>query len=147
MAVVRRVPASQRGSMSAGAASTGYDVLPRGHTMTKSKASLIGLSTFVITTAIMIGLCANAHIDFFPCEKTVRDRAHADPFTGEAKLITQDGTCSLMGHLREPFDGEKEVLTGAGWAMLAAFCVSIGAADGALIYVLLSRKASDSKTA
>lgn len=115
--------------------------------MTKSKASLIASITFVVTTGLMILVCANSHIDFFPCEKTVRDRARADPFTGEARLVTQDGTCSLMGHLREPFDGEKDVLTGAGWAMLAAFCVGIGAADGALIYVVLSRKASDSKSA
>jgi hypothetical protein len=110
--------------------------------MTKSKASIIALFTFIMTTGIMVMLCANAHIDFFPCTKTVRDRARADPFTGEAKLITQDGTCSLLGHLREPFDGEKDELTGAGWAMLAAFCMSIGVADSALIYMLLSRKVS-----
>jgi hypothetical protein len=116
-------------------------------TMTKSKASLLASITFVVTTGVMVMLCANAHIDFFPCEKTVRDRAHADPFTGEARLITQDGTCSLLGHLREPFDGEKDELTGAGWAMLAAFCMGIGLADAGLIYVVLSRKASDSKPA
>jgi hypothetical protein len=115
--------------------------------MTKNKATLIASISFFVTTGALVMLCANAHIDFFPCTKTVRDRAHADPFTGEAKLITQDGTCSLLGHLREPFDGEKDELTEVGWAMLAAFCMGIGAADAALIYVVLSRKASDSKTA
>jgi hypothetical protein len=115
--------------------------------MTKNKATLIAAISFVVTTGVMFVLCANAHIDFFPCEKTVRDRAHADPFTGEAKLVKQDGTCSLMGHLREGFDGEKDELTGAGWAMLIAFCVGIGVADSALIYTVLSRKASDSKSA
>jgi hypothetical protein len=115
--------------------------------MTKSKATLIAAISFFVTTGVMVMLCANAHIDFFPCEKTVRDRVHADPFTGEAKLIKQDGTCSLMGHLREGFDGERDELTGAGWAMLAAFCLGIAAADSALIYIVLSRKASDSKTA
>jgi hypothetical protein len=115
--------------------------------MNQSKATLIAASSFVLTTGFMVLLCANAHIDSFPCEKTVRDRMHADPFTGEAKLIKQDGTCSLMGHLREGFDGEKDELTGVGWAMLAAFCIGIGAADSALIYVILSRKSSDSKAA
>lgn len=115
--------------------------------MTKSKATLIASITFFVTAGVLVVLCANSHIDFFPCTKTVRDRAHADPFTGEARLITQDGTCSLMGHLREPFDGEKDELTGAGWAMLAAFCMGIAAADSALVYALLSRKVSNSKTA
>jgi hypothetical protein len=116
-------------------------------TMTKQKASIIAAATFVLTTGFMVLLCANAHIDFFPCKKTFHDRARADPFTGEAKLITEDGTCSLMGHMRPSFDGEKDELTGAGWAMLAAFCIGIGVADSALIYVILSRKAADSKPA
>jgi hypothetical protein len=108
--------------------------------MTNSKATLIAGLSFVFTAGFMVLLCANAHIDFFPCEKTVRERV-GDPFMSEARLVKQDGTCSLMGHLREPIDGEKEELTGVGWAMLAAFCFGIAAADSALIYVLLSRKA------
>ncbi|MFV8751196.1 hypothetical protein ACNOYE_11690 [Nannocystaceae bacterium ST9] len=107
--------------------------------MNKSKASLIASLSAVGVTGLMVLLCANSHIDFFPCKKTVRDFAHADPFTGEAKLVTQDGTCSLMGHLREGIEGEKDELTGTGWALLAAFCIGIGLADAALIYTVLSR--------
>jgi hypothetical protein len=110
--------------------------------MNKSKAPLLATLTFIGTTAVMVVVCANAHIDFFPCKETVRDHAHADPTTGEAKLITQDGTCSLADHLRENPDGTKEELTGAGWAMLAAFCMGIAIADSALMYTILSRKAA-----
>lgn len=113
--------------------------------MTKSKATLIAGITFVVTSGLVALLCANSHIDFFPCKKTVRERS-ADPFSSESRLVTESGTCSLMGHLRPAFDGEKDELTGAGWAMLAAFCFGIGAADAALIYVILARKA-DSKQA
>jgi hypothetical protein len=111
--------------------------------MTKSKASLVAGISFVVTAGFMVLLCANAHIDFFPCKKTQKDFANPDPFTGESKLKTTDGTCSLMGHLNESgIPGEKDELTGAGWAMLAAFCLGIAAADSALIYVVLSRKAT-----
>lgn len=107
--------------------------------MTKSKATLIASITFVGTAGALVLLCANAHIDFFPCKKTVRDYANANPITGESKLVTQDGTCSLMGHLRDGVQGEKDELTGAGWAMLAAFCLGIAAADSALMYTVLTR--------
>lgn len=111
--------------------------------MKESKALLIATLTFIGTTGVMVVVCANAHIDFFPCKKTVRDFANADPFTGEAKLKTVDGTCSLMGHLRnDGVGGEKDELTGAGWAMLAAFCLGIAVADSALMYTILSRKAA-----
>jgi drug/metabolite transporter (DMT)-like permease len=108
--------------------------------MTNSKAMTIASLTFVGTAGVMMVLCANAHIDFFPCKKTVRDYANADPITGESKLITTDGTCSLMGHLREGVEGEKDELTGAGWALLAAFCLGIAAADSALMYTVLLPK-------
>ena len=36
--------------------------------MTKQKAALIAGITFVVTTGLMFFLCANAHIDFFPCK-------------------------------------------------------------------------------
>jgi hypothetical protein len=110
--------------------------------MTKSKASLIASISFVVTAGFMVFLCANAHIDFFPCKKTVLDFAHPDPFTGELKLKTEDGTCSLMGHLRDGGQGQKDELTGAGWAMLAAFCLGIAVADSALIYTVLTRKSA-----
>lgn len=108
--------------------------------MDKSKATIIAASTFVLTSGVMVMICANSHIDFFPCEKTERDFANANPLTGEAKLVTKSGTCSLMGHLRDDVGGEKDELTGAGWALLAAFCFGIAAADSALIYTLLNKK-------
>jgi hypothetical protein len=111
--------------------------------MNQSKAMLVAAISFVVTAAALVFVCANAHIDFFPCKKTVADLTRADPFTGKPPLRTEDGTCSLMGHLREPgLAGETEELTGAGWAMLAAFCFGIAAADSALIYVVMSRKAA-----
>ena len=112
--------------------------------MTKQTAAIVALSSFAVTTGLMFFLCANAHIDFFPCTETVRDFAHSDPFTGEAKYVTNEGTCSLMDHLRSgEFDPkEKAELTGAGWALLVAFCMGIGIADSALIYTVLSKKAN-----
>jgi hypothetical protein len=111
--------------------------------MTKQLAAIVALSSFIVTTGLMFFLCANAHIDFFPCTETVRDRTRADPFTGEAPLVTNEGTCSLMAHLRSgEFDPEEKTeLTGAGWALLVAFCMGIGIADSALIYTVLSKKA------
>jgi hypothetical protein len=111
--------------------------------MTKQLAAIIALSSFLVTTGLMFFLCANAHIDFFPCTETVRDFTRSDPLTGEAAYVTNEGTCSLMGHLRSgEFDPkEKTELTGAGWALLVAFCMGIGIADSALIYSVLSKKA------
>jgi hypothetical protein len=107
-----------------------------------SKASLIASISFVVTTLVMVFLCANAHIDFFPCKRTVIDHANPDPFTNQPKLKSEDGTCSLMGHLRDGGHGQKDELTGAGWALLAAFCLGIAAADSALIYAVLTRKSA-----
>jgi hypothetical protein len=115
--------------------------------MTKQTAAIVALSSLVVTTGLMFFLCANAHIDFFPCTETVRDFSRADPFTGKAPLVTSDGTCSLMDHLRsgEIDPEEKNELTGAGWALLVSFCMSIGVADSALLYVVLSKKANAQK--
>lgn len=102
--------------------------------MTKQLAFIIAASSFVVTTGLMFFLCANAHIDFFPCTQTVRE--------GD-RLVTKDGTCSLMGHLRsgEIDPEEKTELTGAGWALLVAFCMGIGVADSTLLYSVLNKKA------
>jgi hypothetical protein len=110
--------------------------------MSKQTAAIVAGSSFVVTTGLMFFLCANAHIDFFPCTETVRDFSRADPFTGKAPLETREGTCSLMDHLNSgKFDPEeKNELTGAGWALLVSFCMSIGVADSALLYVVLSKK-------
>jgi|GEM_PF-3207935 len=113
--------------------------------MTKQKAALIAGITFLVTTGLMFFLCANSHIDFFPCVETERDfNAGFDPITGESPLVTKEGTCSLMDHLRSgEFDPkEKAELTGAGWALLFAFCAGIGVADSALLYVVLGKKAN-----
>ena len=111
--------------------------------MTKQKAAIIALVSFIVTTGLMFFLCANAHIDFFPCTETVRDFARTDPLTGQAALVTREGTCSLMDQLRSgEFDPqEKAELTGAGWALLVTFCMGIGIADSALIYTVLSKNA------
>lgn len=102
--------------------------------MTQSKAMLIAAISFFVTAGALVFVCANAHIDFFTCKRTMKDFT-----TGQLK--TTDSTCSLMGHLHESeIPGEKDELTGAGWAMLAAFCLGIAAADSALIYTVLSRK-------
>jgi len=45
-----------------------------------------------------------------------------------------------MDHLRDQADGQKDELTGAGWALLVAFCVGFGVVDSAVIYTVLSRK-------
>lgn len=108
--------------------------------MDRSKAMMIAAGTFVVTSAAMLFVCANAHIDFFPCKKFERDFAGADPFTGASRVVEREGTCSLMGHLRPAVEGEREELTIVGWAMLLAFCTSIAAADSALVYTVLARK-------
>ncbi|MFO7564202.1 MAG: hypothetical protein R6X02_16265 [Enhygromyxa sp.] len=114
--------------------------------MNKQIAALIAGSTFVVTTGLMFFICANAHIDFFPCKETVRDFTQTDPATGEARLVTREGTCSLMAHLNSgQFDPkEKAELTGAGWALLVSFCMGIGLVDSALLYTVLSKKAAKS---
>jgi hypothetical protein len=107
--------------------------------MDRSKAMMIAASTFVFTTAAMLFVCANAHIDFFPCKKFERDFTGADPFTA-SRVVEREGTCSLMGHLRPAVEGEREELTVVGWALLIAFCTSIAVADSALVYTILTRK-------
>ena len=110
-----------------------------------------GLS-FVITTGLVALLCANAHIDIFPCKETIREIRGGFGF-GEGRLVTRDGTCSLMGHLRDKriTTDERERLTGAGWALLVLFCAGIGVADSALIYWMVKKaeqkKAGQSKSA
>ena len=90
---------------------------------------VVVLIVFAVVTGGMFFLCANAHIDFFPCEITERDRARAMP-GGEGPLVTKDGTCSFMAHNRDERGGEKERLTPVGWALLAAFCGGIGLVSG-----------------
>jgi hypothetical protein len=111
--------------------------------MTKQTAAVIAGATFVVTTGLMFFVSANAHIDFFPCKETVRDFTRTDPYTGEAAYVNREGTCSFMAHLNSgKFDPkEKAELTGAGWALLVAFCMGIGVADSAPLYMVLSKKA------
>lgn len=111
--------------------------------MTSSKATIIAAASFVVTSGLMFVICANSHIDFFPCKQTLRDRSGVDAWSEDAPLVTRDGTCSLMVHLRDnQFDpAEKSELTGAGWALLVTFCMGIGLADSALLYTVINNAA------
>lgn len=93
---------------------------------------IVALVVFVVVSGGMYGLCANAHIDFFPCEEAEVQRNFASPLATPT-LVKHESTCSFMAHLRGTGpDGEYERLTGAGWAMLVAFCESIGLVAGGL---------------
>jgi hypothetical protein len=91
---------------------------------------------FLVVSGAMFGLCANAHIDFFPCEITERSRTAL----GEGPLVTTEGTCSFMDHLRDEQAGERERLTPAGWVMLVGFCDGIGLACGVALGMALRRR-------
>jgi hypothetical protein len=94
---------------------------------------------FVVVTTALYFVCANAHVDFFPCEITKRDRAPTVP-GGQGQLRTTDGTCSLMAHNWPESDGEKERLTPLGWAVLAAFCGGIGLVSGLAVGVATRKR-------
>ena len=95
--------------------------------------------TFVVLSAAMYFLSANAHIDIFPCNKAYRDRA-VGAF-GPPPVRTETGTCSLLAHNRGTSpDGEHETLTGSGWALLGAFCLGIGLAGGAVAGLALRQR-------
>ena len=86
----------------------------------------IGGLTFTVVAAAMYWLCANAHIDIFPCDKATVYRDAMGP-----RLQTSSGTCSLLAHNRgKQSDGSYSRLTGAGWATLVAFCGGIGLVAG-----------------
>ena len=53
----------------------------------------------VVLGGALYGLCANAHIDIFPCTKTTSS-LHAS-YTAR-KIDTHSSTCSLLGVNREP---------------------------------------------
>jgi len=93
---------------------------------------LVFAIVFVVVTGAMFFVCANAHIDFFPCEISERDGM-------DGPIRTREGTCSLLAHNREEMHGEKERLTPVGWAMLAAFCGGIGLVAG-LVAGAVTRK-------
>jgi hypothetical protein len=94
---------------------------------------------FVLVTGAMFGLCANAHIDFFPCEYAERDMNYRG--LGEAPLTKGERTCSFMAHNRGVGpDGGYEKLTGVGWAVLVAFCAGVGAIAGVGLGMALKKK-------
>ncbi len=96
--------------------------------------------TFVVLSGAMYLLCANAHIDIFPCNKAHRDRS-VSTLVGPPPMRTESGTCSLLAHNRGTSpDGEYERLTGGGFALLGAFCVGIGALGGTLLGFALRRR-------
>jgi hypothetical protein len=100
---------------------------------------VVALVVFVLVSGAMYGLCANAHIDFFPCEEAELQH-DGGPFSSP-RLVTHEGTCSFMAHLRGTGpDGEYERLTGAGWALLVVFCESIGLVAGGLAGYLTRKR-------
>jgi hypothetical protein len=109
--------------------------------MTKNKILLISVVSGVVMTGAVVLVLANSHIDIFPCTETVRERDPNTPWA-EGRLVSKDGTCSLMDHLRDnQFDpAEKSELTGAGWAMLVSLALGVGIVDGLFLHRVLSRK-------
>lgn len=102
---------------------------------------VVAVVVFVIVSAGMYALCANAHVDFFPCEVARASREGLFP-SSPPMIVTSEGTCSFMAHLRGTGpDGEYERLTGAGWALLVAFCESIGAVAGGVAGWLTRKRA------
>ena len=95
--------------------------------------------TTVVVTGLMFGVCANAHIDFFPCKVKERDTSAGYAY-GEGPIRTKEGTCSFMYHLDPERNGESSRLTGVGWAVLIAFCGGIGVAAGFGAGMVLGRK-------
>lgn len=107
--------------------------------MNKVVAALV----FVVVSAGMYFVCANAHIDIFPCEKAERPINAPASFGSKPQLQKRDGTCSLLAHNRGTGpDGEYEKLNVAGWGMLFAFCAGIGAVAGGLAGFLTRKKKS-----
>lgn len=97
---------------------------------------------FAVVTPAVYGLCGNAHIDIFECRTAELNRALAVPGFPPS-LSKRTKSCSLMAHNRGTnSDGEYERLTGAGWAMLAAFCGGIGLASGVAAGFVFRRKPS-----
>ena len=95
---------------------------------------IVALVVFLAVSGGMYVVCANAHIDIFPCEKASRELSAPGSLASKPPLRVTEGTCSLLAHQRGTSpDGEYERLTGAGWAMLAAFCGGIGLVAGALV--------------
>ncbi len=93
---------------------------------------IVALVVFLAVSGGMYFLCANAHIDIFPCEKATR--AFGSPGgMFEPPLQTSEGTCSLLAHERGTDSrGEYERLNEGGWALLFAFCGGIGLVAGGL---------------
>jgi hypothetical protein len=94
---------------------------------------LVFAIAFVVVTGAMFFVCANAHIDFFPCEITERDGM-------DGPTRTREGTCSLLAHNREEIGGEKERLTPVGWAMLAGFCAGVGLVPGVALGMVTRKR-------
>ena len=94
----------------------------------------VALVVFLVVSGGMYFLCANAHIDIFPCE-----RAMSDYTTGG--VTKSSGTCSLLGHQHGTGpDGSYDRLNATGWALLFAFCGTIGLAVGAIAGKLTGKR-------
>lgn len=95
---------------------------------------IVALVVFLVVSGGMYFVCANAHIDIFPCEKAQRPYGSPGTMMGPPPLQKSEGTCSLLAHERGTGpDGEYERLNEAGWALLFAFCGGIGLVAGGLV--------------
>lgn len=98
---------------------------------------------FLVFDAVAIGMyfvCANSHIDIFPCETAQPARITGD-MRGDPPLQVESGTCSLLAHNRgRGPDGSYEKLTTVGWASLIAMCVAAGALAGGIATVVTRKR-------
>jgi len=63
----------------------------------------------IVLGGALYGLCANAHIDIFPCEIT---ESQYQGSSGTDRIVTRSGTCSILGTNREPYRNDQGKITG-----------------------------------
>jgi hypothetical protein len=101
---------------------------------------IVALIVFLVVSGGMYFVCANSHIDIFPCEIAKREPAMNET-AAEAPLRTTTGMCSLYYHnLGTNSYGEHHRFTITGWALLLAFCGGIGLAVGGLAGYLTRKR-------
>ena len=62
----------------------------------------------IVLSGALYGVCANSHIDVFPCEVT--SSTHNQSYTQE-RITTTSGTCSILGTNREPYRNDQGKIT------------------------------------
>lgn len=100
---------------------------------------IAGFIAFDVFAIGMYFLCANAHIDIFPCE--IAERARISDALVEPPLQKTSGMCSLLAHNRGvDSDGAYQRLTTVGWAALIGLCVAVGAVAGGIVTVATRKR-------